>query len=141
EIAAGAAFLVRAGGRQHRGSERLGQLDRGDADAARPALLQKHVARLEVNAVEDIGRHRAEGLWQAAGVDEADALGHAQALHRRGGGVFAVAVADQKGADLAAVTAVGAAEFDEFLTAKARSTAAAVTALQMDLALVEKLHR
>src|SRR5262249_46818263 len=42
---------------------------------------------------------------------------------------------------LAAVAAVGAAEFDEFLAAKARRTAAAVAAFQIDLALVEKLHR
>ena len=40
----------------------------------------------------------------------------------------------------AAVTAVGAAELDEFLAAKARAPAPAVTALQVDLALVEKLH-
>ncbi len=43
-------------------------------------------------------------------------------------------------AALAAVTAVGAAELDEFLAAKARGPAPAVTTLQIDFALVEKLH-
>src|SRR5262245_3604801 len=41
----------------------------------------------------------------------------------------------------APVTTVGAAELDELLTAKAGGAAAAVTALQVDLALIEKLHR
>ena len=40
----------------------------------------------------------------------------------------------------AAVAAVGTAELDEFLAAEARRAAAAVTALQVDLALVEELH-
>src|SRR5262249_37637948 len=41
----------------------------------------------------------------------------------------------------AAVAAVGAAELDEFLAREARRTGSAVTALQVDLALVEKFHR
>src|SRR6185437_6418181 len=41
---------------------------------------------------------------------------------------------------LAAVAAVRAAELDELLAAKARRAAPAVAALQVDLALVEKLH-
>ena len=43
-------------------------------------------------------------------------------------------------AALAAVTAIGPAELDEFLAAKAGGTTPTVTALQIDLALVEKLH-
>src|SRR6516162_6438094 len=64
--------------------------------------------------------------------------------------VLAIAVVDQgveivrRGKDdvaaLAAVTTVGAAELDELLAAKARGPAPAVTALQVDLALVEELH-
>src|SRR5271169_4803668 len=41
---------------------------------------------------------------------------------------------------LAAITAVRAAELDKLLPAKAHCAAAAVTALQVDLALVEELH-
>ena len=40
----------------------------------------------------------------------------------------------------AAITTVGAAKLDELLAAKARGAASAVTAFQIDLALVEKLH-
>src|SRR5439155_24923710 len=43
-------------------------------------------------------------------------------------------------AALAAVAAVGAAELDELLSAKARGTPPAVTALQINLALIEELH-
>ncbi len=41
----------------------------------------------------------------------------------------------------AAITAVRAAELDEFLAAETHGAAASVTALQVDLALVEELHR
>src|SRR6516165_10002695 len=64
--------------------------------------------------------------------------------------MLAIAVVDQgvqivrRGKDdvtaFAAVTAVRAAELDELLAAKARSPSSAVTALQIDLALVEELH-
>src|SRR5437879_5860348 len=43
-------------------------------------------------------------------------------------------------AALAALAAIGPAEFDEFLAAKAHRPAPAVTALQIDLALVKKFH-
>ncbi len=43
-------------------------------------------------------------------------------------------------AALAAIAAIGPAEFDEFLAAKAHRATPAVTALQIDLALVEKFH-
>jgi hypothetical protein len=44
-------------------------------------------------------------------------------------------------AALAAIAAVGAAELDEFFTAKTGGTASAVAAFQIDLALIEELHR
>ena len=44
-------------------------------------------------------------------------------------------------AALAAVAAVGPAELDELLAAKAHRAAAAVAAFQVDLALIEELHR
>ena len=55
-----------------------------------------------MDAVEDIGPHRAERLHQPAGIDEADALRHLQALHRRHRAIFAIAVGDQERADLVA---------------------------------------
>src|SRR6516164_7014616 len=64
--------------------------------------------------------------------------------------VLPVAVVDQSvqiahnGKDdlaaFAAVTTIGAAELDELLATKARGPAPAITALQIDLALVEELH-
>ena len=44
-------------------------------------------------------------------------------------------------AALAAIAAIRPAELDELLAAKAHGTAAAVTALQVDLGLVEEFHR
>src|SRR6266702_3724950 len=43
-------------------------------------------------------------------------------------------------ATLPAIAAIGPAEFDEFLAAKAHRAAPAISALQIDLALVEKFH-
>ena len=43
-------------------------------------------------------------------------------------------------AAFAAVAAVGAAELDELLAAKAHRAASAITALQVNLALIEELH-
>src|SRR5438132_12897422 len=47
------AFLVGAGGSQHLGAERLGELDRGDPDPARPALDHEYLARLKAHPLED----------------------------------------------------------------------------------------
>src|SRR5580704_2525306 len=44
-------------------------------------------------------------------------------------------------AALAAIAAVGTAELDEFLAPEAGRAGAAIAALQVDLALVEKFHR
>src|SRR5437868_1640465 len=44
-------------------------------------------------------------------------------------------------AALAAIAAIGPTELDELLAAKAHRAAAAVTALQIDLGLVEEFHR
>jgi hypothetical protein len=101
-IEAGPAFLVAARGGQHRGAKRLRKLDRGDADAARAALHQEDLSRLKVHPLEDIGPHGGESLRQAAGVDEADAPRHRQALHRWSGGILARPVADHQRADLVA---------------------------------------
>src|ERR1700759_2853877 len=48
---------------------------------------------------------------------------------------------DDHVAALAATAAIGAAEFDELLTAETLRARAAVTAFQEDLSLVEKFHR
>ena len=44
---AGGALVVAAGGDDHRRAQRLGQLDRGDADAAGAALHQQRLAGLQ----------------------------------------------------------------------------------------------
>src|SRR6516225_3306552 len=101
------AFLVGAGGRQYLSPEGLGELDRGDADAARAALQQQHLPRLELHSLEDIGPHGGEGLRETACIDKADAYRHRQALHRGGGGVLAVPVTDHQGAHLVADLPLG----------------------------------
>src|SRR5207245_4255651 len=47
-IEAGLAFLVGACGGQHLGAERLGELNRSDADAARAALHEKNLSCLQM---------------------------------------------------------------------------------------------
>ena len=69
---------------------------------ARAALHQEDLARLEAHPLEHIGPDGREGLGQAARIDQADAGRHRQALHRRGGSKFAVAVADHQRANLVA---------------------------------------
>src|SRR6185437_9071171 len=71
-------------------------------DPARPALLEEHLPGLQVNAVEHVGPYRAKRFHQPAGIDEAHALRHREALYRRHRRVFAVPVGDQEGADLVA---------------------------------------
>jgi hypothetical protein len=60
-----------------------------------------------MHPLEDIGPHRAERLRQPAGIDEADAGGHRQALNRRRRGILAIPVADQQRADLVADPPLG----------------------------------
>src|SRR5208283_5703602 len=48
------AFLVGACRGQYLGAERLGELDGGDADAARSALHQEHLSRLQAHPLEYI---------------------------------------------------------------------------------------
>src|SRR3984885_813867 len=103
EVTTRGALLVRARGRQHSAAERLGKLDRGDADPAGAALNKKCLARSQVHPFEHVGPHRAERLRQPAGIDQADTCRNRQALHRRHRGVLAVAVADHQRADLVAV--------------------------------------
>ena len=84
ELQAGLALVVAAGRGDHRGAQRLGHLDRRDADAAGAALDQQGLARLQAAAVEHVAPHGEEGLRQRGRLDVAQALGHRQALaHRR----------------------------------------------------------
>src|SRR5207245_3552162 len=46
ELAAGLAFLARAGGRDYARPDRLGDLDRRGADTGRPAVQQQRLAGL-----------------------------------------------------------------------------------------------
>src|SRR5260370_32151757 len=82
-IEARPAFLVGAGGGQYLGAEGLRELDRGNADAARPALHEKDFAPLQMHPLEDIGPDGGEGLGQTAGIDDVATNGHRQALPRR----------------------------------------------------------
>src|SRR3546814_12970549 len=56
-------------------------------------------------------------------------------------GVQPVDAFDPDVAALAAVAAVGAAVFDELLAAEAHGTGAAMAAFDIDLGLIEELHR
>jgi hypothetical protein len=70
--------------------------------AVMPMPLKEHLAGPQMNAVEDVGPHRAERLHQPAGIDEAHPLGHRQALYRRHRRVFVITVRDQQRTDLVA---------------------------------------
>ena len=107
EVPAGGAFRLRPRGGQHLAAPCLGELDRGDADAAGTALDQERLARLQMHPVEHVGPHGAERLGQAAGIDQVHALRDRQALHRRHRGVFAVSVANHQRADLIAIPPCG----------------------------------
>src|ERR1041385_6944826 len=99
--------------------------------------------------VEDLGPYRhAQHEVAALG---AGLVGAGPATAFLGAEMLLIAVIDQRVqilgrleddvAALAAIAAIRPAEFDELLAAKAHGAAPAVTALQVDLALVEKFHR
>jgi len=75
EPLAGAALVEGAGGREDARAERLGELDRGGADAARPAMDEDTLARLQGAAVEEIGPYREEGFGDGGRLDEAQPFG------------------------------------------------------------------
>jgi hypothetical protein len=60
--AAGLALLWRSGGDHDCRAQRLGQHDGGGADAARAAMDEQRLARLESPALENIGPHGEEGF-------------------------------------------------------------------------------
>src|SRR5438067_7044282 len=69
ELDADGAFLRTAGGRENPRAKRTGELDRGRADAARPAMHEKTLAGREVAAIEHIAPYGEEGLGQPGRVD------------------------------------------------------------------------
>ena len=80
ELAAGLAFLRRAGGRDDAGAEGLGELDRGRADAGRAAVDQQRLAGLEPAALEGVVPDREEGLGDRCGLDQREPCRHRQAV-------------------------------------------------------------
>src|SRR5262249_59639270 len=70
EAAAGIAFLRRAGGGDHARAERLGELDRGGADARRAAMDEQRLAGLQPPALEGVVPDGKEGLRDRGGRDE-----------------------------------------------------------------------
>ena len=82
--------------------KRLGQLDRGHADAAGAALDQQRLARLQAAAVEHVDPDGEEGLRQAGRLDVAQALGHRQALADRRDAQLGIAAAGDQRADAVA---------------------------------------
>jgi hypothetical protein len=77
------AFLVVAGGRDHRAADRLRDADRRRADARPRGLHQHRLAGQQLRIVEQHVLDRAEGDGGAGRVLEGDALRH---LHQQAGG-------------------------------------------------------
>ena len=73
----------RVGSEGEAGGERLRELDRGGADAARSAVHENRLAFGEVGAIEDVGPYREEGLGQGRGLDGIESAGDGQAARAR----------------------------------------------------------
>ena len=86
-------LLGSAHGGEHRGAERLGELDRRRADAARAAMDQHALAGLELAALEEVVPDGEVVLRQRRGVQHVEALRRRQALRRRHGAVLGVGAA------------------------------------------------
>ena len=99
EAQAGLAFGGRAGGREHPGAARMGELDGGEADPAAAAMDERGLPRREPAVPEEIGPDREIGLGQRGGAERVVAAGPGQALRRRGDRVFRVAAAVHERAD------------------------------------------
>jgi hypothetical protein len=96
---AGPRLFGVADGGEDAGAERAGELDRGGADAARPAVDQDRLAGLQAAALEDVGPHREVGLGQRRRLEQAQSLGDRQALRLRCDAVLRVAAAADQRAD------------------------------------------
>ena len=96
------ALVPRAGGRDHAGAERAGQLDRGRADPARAAVHQHPFPGLQAAVLEEVRPHREERLGDRGGVDGVEAARDRQALGARHGGVLGVAAAGNERRDAVA---------------------------------------
>ncbi len=93
EIAHGLCLGLVAHGRQHGGAERLGELDRRRADAARTAMDQHALAGLELAALEEIVPHGEIVLRQRRRAQHVEALRRRQALRRGHGAVLGIGAA------------------------------------------------
>ena len=102
EREAGVALRLRACGDVDGGAERLGELDRGGADAARSPVHQDRFPFGEAGAVEDVGPDREEGLGQGRGLGRVEPAGDGEAEWRGRGAVFGVPPAGDQRADAGA---------------------------------------
>ena len=85
--------------RQHRGAERLGELDRRRADAARAAMDQHAFAGLELPALEEVVPDGEVVLRQRRRAQHVEPLRWRQALRRRRRAVLGVGAARRERAD------------------------------------------
>ncbi len=99
ERAAERRLLVVADRRDHRGVDLLCELDRGHADAARPAVDEDGLPALQSTAVEQVVPDGEVRLGQARGLELGQALRHRQAEAGRGRAIVGVAAARGQRAD------------------------------------------
>ena len=102
ELAAGVAFLRRAGRHDHAGAEILGELDRGGADARRAAMHEQGLARLEAAALEHVVPDREEGFRDRGGFRRRQDGRDRQRMSFDRDAVFRIAAADHQGRHLIA---------------------------------------
>ena len=102
EAAAESAFFRRARGDDDRRAERLGEHDRGRADARRAAVHEQRFAGLQAAALEDIRPDREESLGDRRRLDERKIAGNGlrDRLVRRA--IFGIAAAMHERTDLVA---------------------------------------
>ncbi len=99
EAARSGAFLRRPRGDDYGQPERLGEQDRGGADAAGAAVDEDGLAGGGTATVEQVRPHGEIGLGQAGGGDEIEAFRDRQALAGRGDAIVGVAAAGHQRAN------------------------------------------
>ena len=87
------AFFIAAAGGNRRQPDFLGQLQRGDADAAGAAVDQDRLPRSRPATVHHVGPDGEPGFRQAGGFRHRHPGGHGQALAGRRGAIFGITAA------------------------------------------------
>ena len=95
ELAAGRAFFRRAGGGDDARAERLGELDRGGADAGGAAMHQKSFAAFETAALHHVVPDGEEGLRDRRGLDHRQSADRQRVACLREA-IFGIAAADHQ---------------------------------------------